>query len=57
MGDIRTRSVFMAVSAAFMYKVISFNAVGFFAKSRNTAISFALMGYLFVPELFNPFIK
>jgi hypothetical protein len=55
-GDLRVRSVCMAVSAALMYKVIGFNTIGFIGKTRNIAISFGLMGYLFTPELFNPFI-
>jgi hypothetical protein len=47
----------MAFSAAVFYKAISFNTSGFLRKSRNMGISFAIMGYWFVPELFNPFLK
>jgi fructose-specific phosphotransferase system IIC component len=47
----------MAFSAALFYKTISFNTSGFLRKSRNMGISFFIMGYWFVPELFNPFLK
>jgi fructose-specific phosphotransferase system IIC component len=47
----------MAFSAALFYKMISFNTNGFLRKSRNMGISFIVMGYWFVPELFNPFLK
>lgn len=57
LGDLRVRSIAMSVSAAFMYKLISFNTVGYVAKTRNLAASFLFMGYFFAPELFNPFIN
>jgi hypothetical protein len=56
-GDLRVRSVLMAFSAALFYKTISFNTNGFLRRSRNMGISFFVMGYWFVPELFNPFLK
>jgi len=56
-GDIRVRSVLMAFSSAVLYKTISWNTTGLLRKTRNLGVSFALMGYLFVPELFNPFLQ
>jgi hypothetical protein len=47
----------MAFSAAVLYKTISINTTGLLRKSRNLGISFLLTGYMFVPELFNPFLK
>lgn len=56
-GDIRIRSVLMAFSSAVFYKAISWNTTGLLRKSRNLGVSFVLMGYVFVPELFNPFLQ
>ena len=47
----------MAFTAAILYKTISVNTTGLFRKTRNLGISFAFMGYWFVPELFNPFLQ
>jgi hypothetical protein len=49
LGDIRIRSVLMAFSSALLYKTISINTTGLIRKSRNLGISFAFMGYWFVP--------
>jgi len=57
LGDIRVRSVLMAFSSALIYKAVSYNTTGLLRKTRNLGLSFAFMGYWFVPELFNPFIK
>lgn len=57
LGDIRIRSILMAFSSAVLYKVISLNTTGFLRKTRNLGLSFAFMGYWFVPELFNPFLR
>lgn len=56
MGDVRVRSVVMAVSAALMYRLISFKTASLLGKTRNLGVSFGLMGITFVPELFNPFL-
>lgn len=55
-GDVRVRSVIMAVSAALMYRVMSFKTTSLLGRTRNLGISFGLMGITFVPELFNPFL-
>jgi len=47
----------MAFSSAVFYKTISWNTTGLLRKSRNLGVSFVLMGYVFVPELFNPFLQ
>lgn len=57
LGDIRVRSILMAFSSAVLYKAISYNTTGILRKTRNLGISFAFMGYWFVPELFNPFLR
>lgn len=56
LGDVRVRSIIMAFSAAVMYKIISIPAKGLVPRVRNMALSFGLMGIIFVPELFNPFL-
>ena len=56
MGDIRIRSVLMAVSTAAFYKIISFRTNSLIGRTRNLAVSFGFMGITFVPELFNPFL-
>ena len=57
LGDVRVRSILMAFSSALMYKLISVNTVGLLRKTRNLGASFVFMGYWFVPELFNPFLR
>jgi hypothetical protein len=47
----------MAFSSAVFYKTLSWNTTGLLRKTRNLGISFVVMGYVFVPELFNPFLK
>jgi hypothetical protein len=56
LGDVRLRSVVMAVSTAFCYRIASFRTNSFLRRTRNLAVSFGLMGITFVPELFNPFL-
>jgi hypothetical protein len=57
LGDVRVRSILMAFSSALMYKLISVNTVGLLRKTQNLGVSFVFMGYWFVPELFNPFLR
>jgi hypothetical protein len=57
LGDVRVRSILMAFSSAILYKVVSINTTGFLRKTRNLGLSFVFMGYWFVPELFNPFLR
>ena len=47
----------MAVSGAITYRVLGLKTSGVLGKFRNLGISFMVMGYVFVPELFNPFIN
>jgi hypothetical protein len=56
LGDLKLRSVLMALSTVFMYRLISIRTTSFLGRTRNLGISFALMGITFVPELFNPFL-
>jgi hypothetical protein len=47
----------MAVAGGLTYKLISFNKPSLIRRTRNLGLSFALSGWLFVPELFNPFLS
>lgn len=49
LGDLRVRSILMAVSAAFTYKIVSLSTTGFVGRTRNLAASFLVMGYVFAP--------
>jgi len=49
LGDIRIRSILMAFSAAVLYKLVSINTTGLLRRTRNLGLSFAFMGYWFVP--------
>jgi len=51
------RSICMAVSSGLTYKLFSNNTASLLARTRNLGVSFLLNGWLFVPELFNPFLK
>jgi len=56
-GGLMNRSICMAVSSGLAYKLFSSNTASLLARSRNLGVSFLLNGWLFVPELFNPFLK
>jgi hypothetical protein len=56
-GGLMNRSICMAVSSGLTYKLLSSSASSVFARTRNLGVSFVLNGWLFVPELFNPFLK
>lgn len=56
-GGLMNRSICMAVSSGLTYKLISSSTASLFARTRNLGASFVLNGWLFVPELFNPFLK
>jgi len=51
------RSICMAVAGGLTYKLISINTTSMFGRTRNLGLSFMLNGWLFVPELFNPFLR
>jgi hypothetical protein len=55
-GDLMTRSICMAVAGGITYKLVSINNPSLIRRSRNLAVSFLASGWLFVPELFNPFL-
>lgn len=55
-GDLSNRSIAMAVVGGITYKLISFGKPSLFGRTRNLAASFLLSGWIFVPELFNPFM-
>lgn len=46
----------MAIAGGITYKLISFNKPSLLGRTRNLTISFLVNGWLFVPELFNPFL-
>jgi hypothetical protein len=50
------RSIVMAIAGGLTYKLITFNKPSLFARTRNLGASFLVNGWLFVPELFNPFL-
>ncbi len=56
-GGLMNRSICMAVSSGLTYKLFSNNTASLLARTRNLGVSFLLNGWLFVPELFNPFLK
>jgi hypothetical protein len=56
-GGLMNRSICMAVSSGLTYKLISSSTSTLLARTRNLGVSFLLNGWLFVPELFNPFLK
>jgi hypothetical protein len=51
------RSICMAVSSGLAYKLATNTSASLLARTRNLGVSFLLNGWLFVPELFNPFLK
>ena len=57
LGDMLNRSICMAVTGGLAYKAISWNKPSLICRSRNLAVSFLVSGWLFVPELFNPFLS
>jgi len=47
----------MAIAGgAIYYKLNSYNNPSLFHRTRNAAAIFLVSGWLFVPELFNPFL-
>lgn len=50
------RSICMAVAGGLTYKLISFNTTSLIRRTRNLGASFIINGWLFVPELFNPYL-
>ena len=46
----------MAIAGGLTYKLISFNNPSLIRRTRNLGVSFVLNGWLFVPELFNPYL-
>lgn len=56
-GDMLNRSICMAVAGGITYKLISLNKPSLLGRTRNLAVSFAFSGWLFLPELFNPFLN
>jgi hypothetical protein len=56
-GGLVNRSICMAVSSGLTYKLFSSSSASLLARTRNLGVSFVLNGWLFVPELFNPFLK
>lgn len=56
-GGLMNRSICMAVSSGLTYKLVSSSSASLLARTRNLGVSFILNGWLFVPELFNPFLK
>ena len=52
-----TRSIVMAVSSGITYKLATLNTSSLLARTRNLGAAFVLNGWLFVPELFNPFLS
>jgi hypothetical protein len=57
LGDLSNRSVCMAVTGGITYKLVSSGTTSLICRSRNLGVSFLLSGWLFVPELFNPFLS
>ena len=55
-GDLMNRSICMAIAGGATYKLASYNNPSLIRRTRNLAASFLLSGWLFVPELFNPFL-
>lgn len=47
----------MAIAGGLTYKLISFNTSSLIRRTRNLGVSFVLSGWLFVPELFNPYLS
>jgi len=56
LGDLMNRSICMAIAGGLTYKLISFNNPSLIRRTRNLAVSFVVNGWLFVPELFNPYL-
>jgi hypothetical protein len=50
------RSICMAITGGLTYKLVSLNNPSLIKRSRNLAASFLISGWLFVPELFNPYL-
>ena len=55
-GDMRVRSSLMFVTTGATYLLLTIHRPSTFVRMRNFAASFALNGYLWVPELFNPML-
>lgn len=50
------RSICMAIAGGLTYKLISFKTTSLIRRTRNLGVSFMLSGWMFVPELFNPYL-
>jgi hypothetical protein len=46
----------MAIAGGLTYKLISLNNPSLIRRTRNLGVSFIVSGWLFVPELFNPYL-
>jgi hypothetical protein len=55
-GDLMNRSICMAIAGGATYRLLSWNKPSLVCRTRNLGVSFVLSGWLFVPELFNPFL-
>ena len=55
-GDLMNRSICMAIAGGLTYKLISVNNPSLIRRTRNLGVSFLVNGWLFVPELFNPYL-
>ena len=56
-GDLMNRSICMAIAGGLTYKLISLSNPSVLRRTRNLGVSFMLSGWLFVPELFNPYLR
>ena len=56
-GDLMSRSICMAITGGLTYKIISASNPSLIRRTRNLGVSFFISGWLFVPELFNPFLQ
>jgi hypothetical protein len=56
-GDMMNRSICMAIAGGLTYKLISYSNPSVIRRTRNLGVSFMLSGWLFVPELFNPYLS
>lgn len=57
LGDMMNRSICMAIAGGLTYKLISLNNPSIIRRTRNLGVSFMISGWLFVPELFNPYLN
>lgn len=46
----------MAIAGGLTYKLITLNNPSLIRRTRNLGVSFLVSGWLFVPELFNPYL-